>query len=66
MHFWPNKSIIRAEKVWSPAANLSKRPKDTTEEEWQAIVRNFKYEKLVVLDAVPKTSQKRNTKQQDN
>ena len=65
MHFWPNKSITRAEKVWSPAVNLSKRPKGTTEEEWKAYVKSFKYEKHVVLDTVPKTSLKRNPKQQD-
>ena len=59
MHFWLKKSIVRASNVWSPAVNLSKRPKNTTEEEWKSIVKSFKYEKLVVLDRVPKVSQKR-------
>jgi len=58
MHYWPSKQILRASKVWDVKKVLANRPKGLTDEEWNAIVKEEKLNKLVVLDAVPKASRK--------
>jgi hypothetical protein len=58
MHYWPNKSLTRALKIYNVKSQLANRPKDVTDEEWNEITKEIKLNKLIVLDAVPKVSQK--------
>jgi hypothetical protein len=58
MHLWLNKSITRASKLYSPNVHLSNVPKGTTTEEWQKDIAEFRMNKLIVLDKVPKPSKK--------
>jgi hypothetical protein len=58
MHLWLNKSITRASKLYSPTVHLSNVPKGTTAEEWKKEITEFKFNKLIVLDKVPKPSKK--------
>lgn len=58
MHFWPNKSIIRASKEWNVNNKLANRPKGLTDEEWKAIASDHKLNKKIVLGTVPKESRK--------
>jgi|LakMenE18May11ns_1017448.scaffolds.fasta_scaffold9959669_7 hypothetical protein len=58
MHFWPNKSLTRASKLYNVKSQLANRPKNIADETWTEIVKETKLNKLIVLDAVPKVSQK--------
>lgn len=58
MHFWPNKSLTRASKLYNVKYQLANRPKNIADEIWTEIVKETKLNKLIVLDAVPKVSQK--------
>jgi hypothetical protein len=54
MHIWPSKAILKTNRNNSPAYNLSKIPKGTSTADWQKRVAEFKMDKLIVLDKVPK------------
>jgi hypothetical protein len=58
MHFWPNKSLTRASKLYNVKSQLANRPKNIADEVWKEISKETKLNKLIVLDAVPKISQK--------
>lgn len=58
MHFWPSKSIVKSSDLFRPASRLSKIPKGTTPEEWKKTVAEFKMDKLVIMNKVPKISKK--------
>jgi len=59
MHSWPSKSIVKGNAKYSPSNYLSKPPKGTSVEEWKKTVAEFKMNKLIVMNAVPKASQKK-------
>ena len=59
MHTWPNPSIIRASKKWNTNDLIAKRPKELSDEEWNAIVADYKLNKKIMLNTVPKESQKK-------
>jgi hypothetical protein len=56
MHFWPNKSIARSSKQYNVNNLLANRPKGLSEEEWNEFVKEYKLNKKIVLDTVPKLS----------
>jgi hypothetical protein len=62
---WPSKQLLKSGPLYNKAKHLSKRPKGTDEQTWREIVRLFKYDKLIVLNKVPKMSQKRAPKSND-
>jgi hypothetical protein len=59
MHTWPNLSIVRASKKWDVTNLLAKRPKGLSDEEWNAVVTDHKLNKKIMLNTVPKESQKK-------
>ena len=61
MHYWPNPSITKAQnKLGKFKGN---RPKGLKDEEWKAMVAEYLYNKQLVLNCVPKFSQKDLVKQ---
>ena len=56
MHFWPNKSIDKASKLWNVNKVLANRPKNIDDATWNDIVREEKLNKKIVLNCVPKPS----------
>lgn len=65
MHIWPNKSIIKGSTKYNTTKFIASRPKQTDEALWALNVKEFKYNKLVVLDSVPKASMKKPTKDKE-
>ena len=55
---WMSKKMLKTGKTWSKSEFIKKKPKDISHEDWQQELRIFKYEKLVVLNQVPKISKK--------
>jgi len=55
MHLWLNKSIIKSSKSYSSKV-LSLVPKGTSAADWQKYVKEFKNDKLLMLDRLPKPS----------
>jgi GTP-binding protein EngB required for normal cell division len=58
MHIWQNKSIIKSHKMTDVKAIMANRPKDQTDEEWNAYIKEEKINKLILLDKLLKVSQK--------
>lgn len=56
MHIWPNPSIIKTHN--STTAFRGKRPKGLTDEAWKAMVAEHLLNKQIMLNNVPKISQK--------
>jgi hypothetical protein len=56
MHIWPNPSITK-NQISMPAFR-SKRPKGLTDEAWKAMVAESLLNKQIMLNNVPKLSQK--------
>jgi hypothetical protein len=59
MHFWQNKSITKAHKSYNLKNIRANRPKGISDEDWNAILKEEKINKLIVLDQLPKVSQKK-------
>ena len=59
MHLWLNKSIIKSSKKYNIKQILANRPKGISDEEWKVIVADSKFNKLVVLNQVPRESRKK-------
>jgi hypothetical protein len=55
---WQNKSLIKTGKKWQKPDHIKNRPKGMSLEEWQNEVAEWKLNKLIVLDKVPKASKK--------
>jgi hypothetical protein len=55
---WPSKKVLKTGKTWSKKEFIKRKPKNISNEDWQQELKNFKYEKLVILDKLPKTSKK--------
>ncbi len=52
---WQNKQILKSQKVWQKPYHIKNRPKGMSLEDWKAEVAEWKLDKLIVLDKVPKT-----------
>jgi hypothetical protein len=56
MHFWPNLSITKT------ASSLGKfkgnRPKGLTDEAWNALIAEYRLNKQIILNKVPKISKR--------
>jgi len=55
---WQNKSLIKTGKMYRKPNHIKNRPKGVSLEEWQLDVAEWKMNKLIVLDKVPKASKK--------
>jgi len=51
-----SKKVLKSSDSWKQ--NFGKRPKGLTDEEWAAIVKEDRLNKLIVLNKVPKVSRK--------
>ena len=61
MHLWTNPSITKSSKGYNVKKVLANRPKGLKDEEWEAIVADAKMNKLIILNAVPKESRKKDS-----
>lgn len=55
---WQSKQVLKSQKVWQKPYAIKNRPKGMSLEDWQTEVAEWKMNKLIVLDRVPKTSKK--------
>jgi hypothetical protein len=55
---WQNKSLIKTGKKYQVPNIIKNRPKGMSLEDWKNEVSEWKMNKLIVLDKVPKTSKK--------
>jgi hypothetical protein len=56
MHYWLNPSILKTQSLMGEFK--SKRPKGLKDEEWLAMISEFRYNKQIVMNKVPKVSKK--------
>jgi hypothetical protein len=59
MHLWQNNSIIKSHKNYNLNAVKANRPKGISDEDWANIVKEEKLNKQIILNLVPKVSQKK-------
>jgi hypothetical protein len=52
---WQNKSLLKTNKTYTKPKYIHERPKGISDEEYKEMVRDFKYNKLMILDKLPKT-----------
>ena len=52
---WQSKQVLKSQKQWQKPNRIKNRPKGMSLEDWQTEVKEWKMDKLVVLDKVPKT-----------
>ena len=55
---WQNKSLIKTGKKYQKPNSIKNQPKGMSNEDWKNDVSEWKMNKLIVLDQVPKTSKK--------
>ena len=60
MHLWHSKQVLKTGKDYQVPTWVKNRPKAIATADWDQMVKEFKYNKLVVLDKVPKISRKAN------
>jgi hypothetical protein len=60
MHLWHSKQVLKTGKDYQVPTWVKNRPKAVAKADWDQMVKEFKYNKLVVLDKVPKSSRKAN------
>lgn len=51
---WQNKRLLKTQKVWQKPSWLSNQPKGLSKEDWEHQVRDWKIDKLTVLDKLQK------------
>ena len=55
---WKNKNITKSEKVWQVPSWIKNQPKNVSLKEWKDQIKEWKLDKLIVLDKAPKVKQK--------
>jgi hypothetical protein len=55
---WQSKRVLKTGKHWQIPSWVKNRPKGISLEDWKIQVKEWKFDKLVVLDKVQKTSKK--------
>ena len=60
MHLWQSKKVLKTCSTHQVPTWVKNRPKAVATADWDQMVKEFKYNKLVVLDKVPKVSRKAN------
>jgi hypothetical protein len=55
---WQSKRVLKTGKHWQKPNWICNRPKGMSKEDWEVQVAEWRMDKLVVLDKVPKTSKK--------
>ena len=63
---WQNKSLIKTGKIYQKPKWIGNQPKGMSTEEWNAEKAEWKLNKLIVLDKVPKASKKDFTSKDKN
>jgi hypothetical protein len=61
---WQNKSLLKTGNLYKMPDNIKNQPKGISKEDWEADVKEFKLNKLIILDKVPKA--KRSTPRIEN
>jgi hypothetical protein len=59
MHVWQSKQVLKSGPHWQTPSRIKNRPKAVSTEDWNREVKEWKYNKLLVLDLVPKISRKK-------
>lgn len=65
MVFWQSKQILKSGNSYQAPAHIVNRPKGVDLKLWQEQVKEFKYNKLVILDKVPKVRRDDKDKKKD-
>jgi len=60
MHVWQSKRVLKTGPIYQVPTWVKNRPKAIATADWEQMVKDFKFNKLIVLDKVPKTSKKKN------
>jgi len=55
---WQNKSLTKTGNKYNTSKLTANRPKGISDADWNAEVAEFKMNKLIILDQVPKASKK--------
>lgn len=63
---WQNKRVLKSQKLWKKPNNIKNRPKGVSIEDWNAEVAEWKLNKLIVLDKVPKTRKQSKTSKDES
>jgi hypothetical protein len=58
MHVWQSKQVLKTASTYQVPSHVKNRTKSISNEDWERQVKEFKYNKLVVLDKVPKAVRK--------
>lgn len=60
MHVWQSKQVLKSSALWQVPNSVKNRPKGVSKADWDREVKEWKFNKLLVLDKVPKVSRKTN------
>ena len=59
---WQSKQFLKSGKIYQFPKNLKNQPKGVSFEDWQKEFEEFKLNKLIILDRVPKSKKEYTTK----
>jgi len=59
---WQSKQVLKSSNLWKKPSRIKNRPKGMDKEEWLEEVAEWKMDKLIILDKVPKTRREPITK----
>jgi hypothetical protein len=66
MHIWQSKRVLKSGPHWQVPNHIKNRPKGVSKADWDAEVKDWKFNKLLVLDKAPKVSKKNNQERKKN
>lgn len=62
MHLWQSKRVLKTGSLWQVPNWVSNRPKGVVTADWEKEVKEWKWNKLTVLDKLPRISKKAKAK----
>jgi hypothetical protein len=64
---WNNKRVLKTQKAWQIPSWVKNQPKNVSLKEWKEQVKEWKLDKLIVLNKAPKAKPKtKNDKNEDD
>lgn len=66
MHIWQSKQVLKSGSQWKKPSWVGNRPKGVSKEEWERDIKEWRHDKLLVLDKVPRVSKKTNNTERNN
>lgn len=65
MHIWQSKQVLKSGSNYQVPSWVKNRVKGISKEDWEKDIKEFKYNKLLVLDKVPRVSKKTNKERKE-